>query len=284
MIASDGRTFMDAEDFVGAVQDARIMLVVTSPGVFWARLTHLTLPHVRLLAVSESLSRAGYVALSPERVCVGFPLHVNSTSVWSGVRLQRGDIVFHSRGEHFHQRTNGPAEWGLISVDPQRLAVIGRALTGVKLVAPPSGRILRPARREIARLLRLHTAAVRFVDKHPKLLLDPEVIRGMQHDLLEALVGCLTSEFESHPDGREGRLLVMDRFEQVVAASSDLLMTVPQLCASIGVSERTLQSCCTEFLGIGPGRYLRLRRLRLASLALRARRSTSGSVVEVARG
>jgi AraC-like DNA-binding protein len=281
MIAS---TFTDVEDFVGAVHDARIMLVVTSPGVFWARLTQLTLPHVRLLMVSESLPRAAYVALSPERVCVGFPLHVNSSSMWSGVRLQRGDIVFHSRGEHFHQRTNGPAEWGLLSVDPQRLAATGRALTGVKLIASPSGRILRPARREVVRLLRLHIAAVRFVDKHPKLLLDPEVIRGMQHDLLEALVGCLTSDFESHSDGREGHQRIMDRFEQVLAASPDLLMTVPQLCASIGVSERTLQSCCTEFLGTGPGRYLRLRRLRLARLALRAGRSTSRSVAEVARG
>lgn len=282
MIASDGRTFTDVEDFVAAVQDARIMLVVTSPGVFWARLTQLTLPHVRLLAVSESLSRAGYVALSPERVCVGFPLHVNSSSVWSGVRLQRGDVVFHARGEHFHQRTIGPAEWGLLSVDPQRLAAAGRALMGVNLVAPPSGRILRPARRDIARLLRLYAAAVRFVDKHPKLLLAPEVIRGMQHDLLEALVGCLTSEFESHSDGREGHQRIMDRFEQVLAASSDLPMTVPQLCTNIGVSEHTLRACCTEFLGIGPGSYLRLRRLRLARLALRAGRSTSGSVAELA--
>jgi AraC-like DNA-binding protein len=284
MIASDGRTFTDVEDFVGAVQDAGIMLVVTGPGVFWARLTQLTLPHVRLLVVSESLSRAAYFALSPERVCFGFPLHVNSSSVWKGVRLQRGDFVFHSRGEHFHQRTNGPAEWGLLSVDSERLAATGLTLTGVKLVAPPSGRIMRPARRDIARLLRLHAAAVRFVDKHPKLLLDPEVIRGMQHDLLEGLVGCLTSEFESHSDGRKDHQHIMDRVEQVLAASSDLVMTVPQLCASIGVSERTLQSCCIEFLGIGPGRYLRLRRQRLARLALRAGRSTSGSVAEVARG
>lgn len=282
MTASDGRTFTDIEDFVDAVRDARIMLVVTSPGVFWARLAQLTLPHLHLLAVSESLPRAAYIALSPEQVCVGFPLQVDSSSVWGGVRLQRGHIVFHSRAEHFHQRTNGPAEWGLLSVDPQRLAATGLALTGQKLVAPPSGRILRPARPDIARLLRLHAAAVRFVDKHPKLLLDPDVIRGMQHDLLEALVGCLTSEFESHSDGREGHQCIMDRFEQVLAASSDLLMTVPQLCTNIGVSERTLRACCTEFLGIGPGSYLRLRRLRLARLALRAGRSTSGSVAELA--
>ncbi|QIG98301.1 hypothetical protein [Bradyrhizobium sp. 6(2017)] len=142
MTASDGRTFTDIEDFVDAVRDARIMLVVTSPGVFWARLAQLTLPHLHLLAVSESLPRAAYIALSPEQVCVGFPLQVDSSSVWCGVRLQRGHIVFHSRAEHFHQRTNGPAEWGLISMDPQRLAATGLALTGQELVAPPSGRIL----------------------------------------------------------------------------------------------------------------------------------------------
>jgi hypothetical protein len=67
-------------------------------------------------------------------------------------------------------------------------------LTGLNLVAPPSGRILRPEGRDIARLLRLHAAAARFANKQPKLMLNPEVIRAMQQDLIETLVRCLASE------------------------------------------------------------------------------------------
>jgi hypothetical protein len=39
MAVNDGATFTDAEDFVAALQEARIELVVTSPGLFRARLT-----------------------------------------------------------------------------------------------------------------------------------------------------------------------------------------------------------------------------------------------------
>ena len=279
MAASDGATFTDVEDFVGAVQEARIELTVTSPGVFWARLSRVILPDLSLLALSESLPRTAYIALRPERVCVAFPLRSDLSSVWGGVRLQRGHIVFHSRGELFHQRTNGPTEWGLLSLEHERLAAAGRVLTGLNLVAPPSGRILRPARHDIARLLRLHAAAARFAHKQPKLILDREVIRGLQHDLIEAVVYCLASEGAS--GGWRRHKQVMDRLEDALDPARPISM--PELCAAIGVSERTLRSCCAEFLGVSPSRYLRLRRLRLAHIALRASGSVPANVAEVAR-
>jgi transcriptional regulator GlxA family with amidase domain len=49
-----------------------------------------------------------------------------------------------------------------------------------------------------------------------------------------------------------------------------------EICASIEVSERTLRACCEEHLGMGPIRYLTLRRMHLARRALfRADPSTS---------
>ena len=56
MAATDGAIFTNVEDFVGALQEARTELVVTGPGVFWARLTRVVLPHLNLLAVSEVCS------------------------------------------------------------------------------------------------------------------------------------------------------------------------------------------------------------------------------------
>jgi transcriptional regulator GlxA family with amidase domain len=57
---------------------------------------------------------------------------------------------------------------------------------------------------------------------------------------------------------------------------------MPKLCAKIGVTERTLRTCCVEFLGVSPTRYLLLRRLNEARAALRADPSTV-SVAQVAR-
>jgi AraC-like DNA-binding protein len=281
MATGTGATFTDAADFVGALQEARIELVVTSPGVFWARLNRVILPHLHLVAVSESLPRIAYLSLKPERVCVSFPLRADSSSVWGGVSLRRGHVVFHSRGERLHQRMNGPTDWGLLSVESKLLIAAGRALTGVDLVAPPAGRILKPARRNIAYLLRLLAAATRFAEKQPKLIMDPEVIRGIEHDLIEALVRCLAPEDGRDLGGWRHHKEIMDRLENVLEPAQPT--SVPELCAAIDVSERTLRSCCAEFLGISPSRYVRLKRLRLVHLALRGSGSAPANVAEVAR-
>jgi AraC-like DNA-binding protein len=281
MATGAGTTFTDAEDFVGSLHEARIELVVTSPGVFWARVNRVVLPHLHLVAVSESLPRIAHLALKPQRVCVSFPLRSDLFSLWGGVSLRRGHVVFHSRGERLHQRTNGPTEWGLLSLESKRLLTAGRALMGVHLVAPPAGRILKPARHDIADLLRLHAAAARFAEKQPKLILKPEVIRGIEHDLIEALVRCLAPESGRDLGGWRHHKQIMDRLENALEPAR--LTSVPELCAAIEVSERTLRSCCTEFLGISPSRYLRLRRLRLVHLALRGGGSPPANVAEVAQ-
>jgi AraC-like DNA-binding protein len=281
MATGAGATFTDAEDFVSALRETRIELVVTSPGGFWARLSRVVLPHLDLVAVSESLPRIAYLALKPERVCVSFPLRSDLSSVWGGVSLRRGHIVFHGRGERLHQRMNGPTDWGLLSLESKRLVAAGRALTGVDLFAPPAGRILKPARRDIAHLLRLHAAAARFAEKQPKLIRDPEVIRGIEHDLIEALVRCLAHEGMRELGGWRPHKQIMDRLEDALEPARPT--SVPELCAAIDVSERTLRSCCAEFLGMSPSRYLRLRRLRLAHLALRGSSSVPANVAEVAR-
>jgi len=52
-----------------------------------------------------------------------------------------------------------------------------------------------------------------------------------------------------------------------------------EICSTLGVAERTLRDICREHLGMGPHRYLLLRRLDRARQALRQAR---GSVTEIA--
>jgi transcriptional regulator GlxA family with amidase domain len=58
---------------------------------------------------------------------------------------------------------------------------------------------------------------------------------------------------------------------------------MPELCAAIGVSERTLRVCCAELLGMSPTRYLLLRRLNMARSALRRADPATARVAEIAR-
>ena len=74
----------------------------------------------------------------------------------------------------------------------------------------------------------------------------------------------------------------MVRFEEVLADHPNRPVPMPELRALVGVSDRTLRSCCAEFLGISPGRYMLLRRLKAVRIALRNADPAVASVAEIA--
>jgi AraC-like DNA-binding protein len=276
-------TFSNPDDYQAGIVGARVNLIVTGGGNFKASLTWLKLRHLRVLRGCENLPRIAYISLSPERVFVSFPTG-GSPSIWAGHQLRIGDIVFHSGGERTHHRTTGASKWGLLSLPPDQLVACGRALTGLEIPAPPAGRVLRPSRIASARLLQLHSKACRLAETRPEIIAHPEVTRALEQELLHALVHCLTADVvNENVEARRHHASLMVRFEDELARNAVRQPTMLELCATIGVPERTLRVCCTEILGISPHRYVVLRRLNMARSALRRADPVTASVAEIAR-
>jgi len=97
------------------------------------------------------------------------------------------------------------------------------------------------------------------------------------------MIACLT-ENASTPDTFGGRChaTVMARFERALAAESKRPLYLAEICTATGVSERTLRTCCHEHLGMGPMRFLWLRRMHLARHALQMADPKTTSVTAVA--
>jgi transcriptional regulator GlxA family with amidase domain len=72
-------------------------------------------------------------------------------------------------------------------------------------------------------------------------------------------------------------------FEDALTAHIGPRLNMSALCSEIGVPERTLRVCCTEFLGMSPIRYFLMRRLNMARSALRRADPATASVAEIAR-
>ena len=277
-------TFSNPDDYSAGIDGASINLIVTGGGDFNARLTWLNLPHLHVFRGCENLPRIALISLSPAQVFVSFPASGGPPLTYGGAELRVGNVVFHSRGERTHQRTEGESQWGLISLPPQQLAACGKALTGLKITSPPAGRVLRPSRSAAMRLLRLHSKACRLAETKHELIGSPEVARALEQELLHAVVNCLTAdEANGNPETRQHHADIMVRFEDTLTAHAGRHLSMPELCATIGVSERTLRICCAEFLGMSPVRYLLLRRLNAARSALRRADPATASVAEIAR-
>jgi AraC-like DNA-binding protein len=157
-----------------------------------------------------------------------------------------------------------------MSLPSEELALLGATIAGCDLTPPKQALTLTPAPQAMARLQRLHAAAGQLAEDAPEIIAHPEAARGLEQALIGALVDCL-----SVGEAREDRLaqrhhsLIMRRFRRAVEENPEQPLYIPELCAAIRVSDRTLRLSCQEQLGMSPQRYLLLRRMHFARRALR---------------
>jgi transcriptional regulator GlxA family with amidase domain len=135
----------------------------------------------------------------------------------------------------------------------------------------------------MARLQRLHAAAGDLAKRAPEIIANPEAARGLEQALTEAMVGCLSmGSVNEDTVAQRHHELIMRRFRRVLEERLGESLYITEICKLIGVSERTLEVCCQEQLGVGPKRYLVLRRLHLARRALREAAPDRKTVTDIA--
>ena len=108
-------------------------------------------------------------------------------------------------------------------------------------------------------------------------------MRSLEHELVRTLATCLgPATNEEDAVAKRRHAVIMRRFRALIAASCDRPVYTTDLCAAIGVSDRTLQICCREHLGISPQKYLRLRRMQRVRRALMLADPRSATVTGLA--
>jgi AraC-like DNA-binding protein len=67
--------------------------------------------------------------------------------------------------------------------------------------------------------------------------------------------------------GRHSHDRIVARFEAHLEANPNTALYLTRICQALGVAEPTLRAACEEHLGMGPIRYLSLRRMHLVRRA-----------------
>lgn len=276
-------SFLYPDDYAASIRVARTEMTVTGSGQFSARLTDVTLNSVWIQRFSETLPRITHSLPACGQASISFRTQPGPPLFWGGVEMQPNGILRHSGGQDGFQRSTGPVGWGAISLPIAAMVSAGEVIAGCNLALARETVSVTPPAAAMERLQHLHAAIGKLAEDTPETLANPAVVHGMEQSLVEAMVICLNAA-KSHPDrlALQHQAVIMRRFRRAMESHPDQPVYIPELCAEIGVSDRALRACCQRQLGMGPHRYLLLRRMHLARRALLGSVPAGTTVTEIA--
>ena len=262
-------TFQDPTLYASAIRPANVGIFPTARGRFHATLTQVDFDRLWTQFANESLPRVAHSTL-PNRYNIAFLADSNQPGAkYCGMEISPNAAVLGVPGSSRHIRSYAACRWATMSLTPDDLSVAGAVLTGRELRLGSAIRVLHPEPAHMAHLLRLHTATRQLAESVPEILKRSEVSNALEQELVHAMVTCLADDTGADTSAAwRQHSAIMKRFEDYLAANCDLPLYLPHICSATKASERTLRNCCQEHLGMGPLKYLWLRRMHIARRAL----------------
>jgi AraC-like DNA-binding protein len=262
-------TFTDPFEYQAAIRGADFELYPTARGKFRAELTQVTLDRLWMQRFDENLPRVHTGTVRPGRRVIGFLTDAEQQGMqFRGLGVSPGEIMV-DNFEVIHQRTEGSCRFGSMSLPLDDLDAACKAITGRECSGTSPKQLIRPSPALFWRLSKLHKLLGQMAKTAPDIFLLIEVVRALEHELAHLMVRCLTEGMPSNtPTGVLRHEIIVGRFEEFLEANPDQPLYLTEICAAIGVAERTLRMACEEHLGMGPIRYLTLRRMHLVRRAL----------------
>jgi AraC-like DNA-binding protein len=262
-------SFADPSACQAAIRFADLALFPTAKGSFHAEITQIGMNKLWMQRFRVSLPEVNTVAVKPGRRSIGFLADPNSSPLLHcGYEVLPGDIVV-NRFDVVHQRSDANLHYGTMSLPIDDLDVVAETIVGRELPKKSHKRVVRPASALMLRLLKLHKSVGQLAHDTPDILELPQVLRALENELIHIMVRCLAEGAAVEPTaGSRRHDTIVARFEEFLETHRDRPLYLTEICAAIGVAERTLRASCEEHLGMGPIRYLTLRRMHLVRRAL----------------
>jgi len=273
--------FADPRPYQPTVRAAEVEVFITTKGGFRAELTQINLHRLWMQRGWETLPSVFHCATSVTRSPIVFLEDgKRGTRDKSGRQLSSGAIIIDGVDATHDHRSFGP--WASMSLTREDLAEAGNVLNVRESPLPAAIHLIRPEPALMARLLLLHERAARCAETAPNALAQPEVVKSLERALIDAMIACVARSGLEMGTAARRHAEILARLEDLLAANRDRPLYLAEICATTGVSERTLRVCCHEHLGMGPVRYLWLRRMHLARAALIRADPASATVTSIA--
>jgi AraC-like DNA-binding protein len=275
--------FSDPLSFQAAISTADLELLPTARGQFRAELIKVCMDQLWMQRFYQNLPLIAAGAMKPgRRVFTFFTSSEPQAMRHCGMDVLSGDIIVNNFDE-IHQKTEAEFRLGSMSLTTRDLDAACKALTGCEFSGSPLKHLVRPNAALMSRLLKLHEMVGQIATTMPEVLDVPEAARSLEQQLIHVLVRCLTASVSVQmTSGGRHYDKIVSRFEEYLEANPNRPLHLPEICTAVGAAERTLRNACEENLGMGPIRYLALRRMHLVHRALLLADHRSTTVTQVA--
>ena len=267
-----------------AIQAADIELYPTTRGRFHADLTQIGLNRLWMQRFHQRLPQVNTVVIKPGRRVIGFLTKTHQPDLHHcGMDVSAGDIIVNDF-DIIHQRSGDDFHYGSMSLPLEDFDAAAKAISGLEFPGTPLTHLVHPGPALMLRLLELHKVVGQMAETTADILALPGVVEAVEQQLVHIMVRCLTEGLPSKMTlGNQRHDAIVAKFEEFLEANPHTPLYLPEICAATGAAERTLRNACQEHLGMGPIRYLALRRMHLVRRALlQAVSSTTTTVTKIA--
>ena len=223
----------------------------------------------------DSASFATFIPITPRNVA-------NS---WQGRRLAVGELIAKSPEVEYCNQTRRDTVIRALLVPLKTLREAARHLSGGEPAKKPvSWAALKPSPEKMARLQNGLDELLARSLRDPQFLESPEGFT-LENEILRGLINCLEGRPVSRPlpSRHGGRSQIVKDAVVFMHDRLDQPLTVFDLCAGLGVSDRSLRRAFQESFGMGPLAYFRVIRVHRARADLHEGRGGDATVVEIAR-
>jgi AraC-like DNA-binding protein len=271
--------FDDPGAFQEAIWDQDVEVYPIACGKFRAHWFGYKFGDVWLQGGTSNLPIVAHIARTSDRISILVNPTNRDGQTWRGTAIDNDHLVISRNHASALCRFENPADWMAVSIPPD---LLNRTLADLHQIGLDRAaiQIRRPRPVDLSRLRRVCArarAAGRMGLASGMIAVSP----GWERELLEACAACLANgEPQADTAALQRHHQVMARFVYFLRSDSSELIRLGDLCASLGVSVRTFRLCCEESLGMGPIRFMRLRRLHRVRRALRE--NAGRTVTEIA--
>ncbi len=263
--------FTEPHEYQERIRPADVQIIPTARGSFQASLAQMDLQDLTLQHGWQSLPTVIRSGLHPSRSSIMFLTNAANPAIKvDSSDLAPDTLVLGAPGEeHFFQTLAG-SDWSTLTLTPAIYAEARATLVGDDADPFMRTSAVRPPPAALARLRSFHHRVIGLIASTRDRDIHPEVARGAEQCLLAAVIDCFAGDAHVTVPrlGSRNSTAVMRRLYDVLDEGEGHPLYLMDVCARLGVSGRTLRAACAEHLGLGPHRFLWLRRMQLARQAL----------------